>query len=374
MAMKRVLSCDGGGIGALFTLQVLKRIQVLVREERGKPDLVLRDEFDFFAGTSTGAIIAAGLAWGMSVEQIEDLYVQRAKEMFSPAFWLKRHRAWYEMQALANLFRTQFHEDDEARTPALLGTEKLRVGGTLKYLLVVVRNASTGSAWPISNNPAALFNQVDSPECNLQIPIWQLLRASTAAPTYFPAELIELGGRPYLFVDGGITAFNNPALIAVLMATLPVYRIEWETGVDKLLLVSIGTGFERVRYKTTRVADLHLVHHVKHVSAALIAASVTEQDMLCRILGECRFGEDIDREVGALAGPGLLGVDEKKFVYLRYNRFFTAEETAAMTERTGQQFTLDNVALIPYLQDVGAAYARKWVRREHLFGSSLAAT
>src|SRR5687768_15335847 len=107
--MKRILACDGGGVGALFTLQILKRIEAVFREERKKPELVLRDEFDFFAGTSTGAIVATGLAWGMTVQQIEDLYVERAREMFAPVFWLKRHRAKYGMEAIADLFRGQFH-------------------------------------------------------------------------------------------------------------------------------------------------------------------------------------------------------------------------------------------------------------------------
>jgi patatin-like phospholipase len=367
--MKRILACDGGGIFALFTLQVLKRIEALFREERGRPGLLLRDEFDFFAGTSTGAIVATGLAWGMSVQQIEDLYVERAQEMFTPAFLPQRLRASYYMEPIANLFRAHFHEDDAAKTPALLGTDKLRAAGSLKYVLVVVRNASTGSAWPVSNNPVAMFNAVEDPECNLRIPIWQLLRASTAAPTYFPPETIELGGRPYLFLDGGITPFNNPALIAALMATLPEYRIGWEAGVDNLLLVSIGTGFERVVYKTTRASDLHLLHHVRHVSAALIASAVQEQDMVCRILGACRFGGQIDREIGDLLAskPGLLRPEEKKFAYVRYNRFFPATETEDMTERTGQRFALDNVALIPYLQTVGEEYARTSVRREHFF-------
>jgi hypothetical protein len=364
--MKRILACDGGGIGALFTLQVLKRVEQIFREDRQRPDLVLRDVFDFFAGTSTGAIVATALAWGMTVEQVEDLYLARAKEMFTPMFWFKRHRAKYRMEDLADLFRAQFHEDDAAKTPALLGTKKLEVAGRLKYLLVVVRNASTGSAWPICNNPRAKFNRLDDPECNLNIPLWQLLRASTAAPTYFPPELIALGGKEYLFVDGGITPFNNPALIAVLTATLPSFQIEWPTGVDKLLVVSIGTGFERVRYETTRVRDLHVLHHVRHVIAALLASTVQEQDLTCRVLGECRFGGEIDQEVGTLQGPGLLSAQEKKFTYLRYNRIFKLTETREMTEATGQRFTLDNVGLMPYLRRVGEEYAREYVRREHL--------
>jgi uncharacterized protein len=371
--MKRILACDGGGIGALFSLQVLARIEAIFQAEQQKPDLVLRDVFDFFAGTSTGAIIAAGLAWGMTVAEIERLYVERSRDMFRRTGWLGRLKATYRMEAIADLFRSEFHEDDERKTPALLGTRKLWVNDTTpKFLLVVVRNASTGSPWPVCNNPRALYNDPARADCNLDIPLWKLLRASTAAPTYFPPEAIELGGKSHLFVDGGVTPFNNPALIAVLMATLPQYRIEWEPGVDRLLLVSVGTGFERIRLKKTNAADVHIVDHLRHVPAALVASMVQEQDKLCRILGDCRFGAPLDSEIGDLVGSTVLRREEKKFAYVRYNRLFPADETAAMTARTGQEFTIDNVALIPYLCEVGAAYAAEAVQPRHLLEATQA--
>ena len=163
--MKRILALDGGGIKGLFTLQILERIEQLFREREGNSKLVLADVFDLFAGTSTGAVIATCLCWGMGVS---------------------------------------------------VGTKKLR-----GLLLVVVRNASTGSAWPVTNNPKAVFNDPALPNCNLNIPLWQLLRASTAAPTYFAPERIRLGEEEFLFVDGGITPYNNPSLLALLTATLP---------------------------------------------------------------------------------------------------------------------------------------------------------
>ncbi|HTB63147.1 MAG TPA: patatin-like phospholipase family protein, partial [Opitutales bacterium] len=68
--LKRILALDGGGIRGVFSLQILKRIEEIFRQEKNNPKLVLRDEFDFFAGTSTGAIIATFLAWGRSVDEI----------------------------------------------------------------------------------------------------------------------------------------------------------------------------------------------------------------------------------------------------------------------------------------------------------------
>ena len=72
-------------------------------------------------------------------------------------------------------------------------------------------------------------------DCNLDLPLWQLVRASTAAPTYFPPEVVTVGTQDFLFVDGGVTMYNNPAFQMFLMATLEPYRLQWKTGVDKML-------------------------------------------------------------------------------------------------------------------------------------------
>jgi len=145
-----------------------------------------------------------------------------------------------------------FSEDEMGQVPALLDSRRLRT-----LLCLVMRNYSTGSPWPISNNPAAKFNDPASPECNLRIPLWQLVRASTAAPTFFPPETIELGGRRHVFVDGGITPYNNPSLLLYLMATLPCFRLEWERGLDKLLLrpLEIVVRLPQGVIRTPQLAD-----------------------------------------------------------------------------------------------------------------------
>ena len=79
-----------------------------------------------------------------------------------------------------------------------LGSEHLKT-----LLLIVVRNATTDSPWPVSNNPNALFNDPSRADNNLAIPLWQLVRASTAAPVYFPPEVVTLGEQRFVFVDRG---------------------------------------------------------------------------------------------------------------------------------------------------------------------------
>ena len=365
--MKRILALDGGGIRGLFSLAVLARVEEVFRTARGRSDLVLRDEFDFFAGTSTGAIIATALAWGLSVAEIEQLYIEQGSRMFAPAPWYQRWHSKYQSQAISSMFQQIFCEEDE--TPALLGTSRLEHRGALKHLLIVMRNATTGSPWPVSNNPAALYNEPSHPDCNLRFPIWQLLRASTAAPTYFQPEALHIGGATHLFIDGGVTPFNNPALLAVLMATLPCYRLEWTTGVDNLYVLSIGTGSQPVRLTKSDAQQVNWLDSASYVPRALMSSLSQQQDVLCRVLGDCRFGAPIDSEMGDLRGEdgeGLLTGAEKKFVYIRYNRMFDANEAPRLASGKQARFTLDNLELIPFLQDKGRQYANQHVTSAHL--------
>src|SRR5687768_12266028 len=97
----------------------------------------------------------------------------------------------------------------------------------------------TDSPWPVSNNPLAKYNQKyredgsrPRDDCNLDLPLWQLVRASTAAPVFFPPEVVKLGKREFVFVDGGITMYNNPTFQAFLMATVEPYKMGWPAGED----------------------------------------------------------------------------------------------------------------------------------------------
>jgi len=119
--------------------------------------------------------------------------------------------------------------------------------GRLKTLLLAVtRNVTTDSPWPISSNPEAYYNDPKRRDSNLNMKLWQLVRASTAAPIYFPPEVIECDPtdpkKSFVFVDGGVTPYNNPAFLLYRFATDPAYNLNWDTAEDQLLLISVGTG------------------------------------------------------------------------------------------------------------------------------------
>jgi hypothetical protein len=359
--MKRILSLDGGGIRGVFSLEVLLFMQKLLREHYGKPDLVLADHFDFFSGTSTGAIIATCLCWGMSVEQILDLYVDYGRTMFQPVAWYRPFKkilvSRYEAKPLSNLLQRVFSEDGEGKIPALLGTKRLR-----KLLLVVIRNHSSGSAWPVTNNAMALFNSPSAHDCNLNIPLWKVVRASTAAPVYFDPEEITLGDQSHVFVDGSVTPYNNPTLIAALTAVLPCYRVEWTPGPENLRVVSVGT----MRFPSglpPNMRRLWIGYNASRIPMALIQGIAWEQDFLCRCLGECIYGEPLDSEIGDLVGVPLPG--DRWFGYVRYNRSFKEKELNDLLRKNPKLAQLDAVRSIPLLRTLGQSYAHENVRLEH---------
>ena len=371
---KKILACDGGGILGLMSVEILLKIEEDLRKKLGKgPDFVLADYFDFVCGTSTGAIIATCISSGRSMARIRQFYLDSGKQMFDKASVFKRLQYDYNSEPLAKLLKealdTQLKEKD-----ATLGSANLR-----SLLMMVMRNATTDSPWPLSNNPFAKYNQPDRGDCNLKLPLWQLVRASTAAPTYFPPEVVTLGKDTanqniFVFVDGGVTTYNNPAFLAFQMATAKPYHVNWSTGADKLLIVSIGTGSAAKARASLQASDLSLIDNAKNIPGALMNAASAGWDMTCRILGECRHGSPIDLEFGDMVVPGRDDPNwtgSKLFTYLRYDPDVTQTGINALGLNdiaAGTVQVMDSVEHIPAIQRLGKTYAAEHFQLQHFEG------
>jgi patatin-like phospholipase/acyl hydrolase len=357
---KKLLAIDGGGIRGMISLEVLARIEQLLQVKLGRDDtFVLADYFDYVAGTSTGAIIAAALSLGMRVSAVRKFYEENGKEMFDAASLLRRFHYKYEAEKLANKLQEVFGQD------TTLGSDRLRT-----LLMVVLRNATTDSPWPVSNNPRATFNERKLEDCNLELPLWQLVRASTAAPTYFPPELVKIGPREFLFVDGGVTPYNNPAFLLFLMSTLEPYRLMWPAGEQQMLLVSVGTGTSPNARVDLKSGSMNLFYNAANVPSALMLGSVNEQDMLCRSFGRCKVGGLLDLELGTLTGKFKGPVEHRLFTYLRYNAELTPEglrELGLPDIRPESVQQMDSIAHMDELRSVGRAVAKD-VKPEHFDG------
>lgn len=361
---RKLLALDGGGIRGIMALEVLARIESELQNKMERDDeFVLADYFDYIAGTSTGAIIATCLSLGMRVVEIRDFYIESGPAMFDKTNLIRRyvHNKFHDEKLAKKLQDVISQRTGEPQ--ATLGSQALRT-----YLLLILRNASTDSPWPISNNPAAKYNDRARPVSNLDLPLWQLVRASTAAPTYFPPEVITIRGsdlkdREFVFVDGGVTMYNNPAFQLFLMATAAPYNLRWQPGEDKMLLVSIGTGSAAAANDNLSPEQMNIVYNASSIPSALMFAASNEQDFLCRVFGNCLNGGVIDREVGdmkEISGQGP--VAPKLFTYLRYNAELSREGLVRLNlpdiePRDVQK--LDSIDHIEELREVGRAVANE---------------
>src|SRR4051812_18889555 len=87
---KKLLAIDGGGIRGVLALEILKRVEDMLKAKSGNADFRLAQYFDYIAGTSTGGIIAAGLSIGMSVDELLEFYETCGSQMFVKASLMRR--------------------------------------------------------------------------------------------------------------------------------------------------------------------------------------------------------------------------------------------------------------------------------------------
>lgn len=215
-----ILSVDGGGYRGLFSAHVLRRME----EAWG---VSWRDQFGLFAGTSTGSIIAGGLASGMSAGSLADFYKQQGRAIFKRRFRsrldiLKIFTSRYSSQTLKALLEDVFKDTTLGDVSAPLIMPAVDIGNGCVH---VSKSKYHGE---FTRDPSVKLSDA--------------ILASCSAPTYFDPHYVA--GK-YQLVDGGLWA-NNPSLVAVIDAH---YRLG--VPLENIRVLSIGTGKSKVSYPRT---------------------------------------------------------------------------------------------------------------------------
>jgi patatin-like phospholipase/acyl hydrolase len=355
---KRILALDGGGLRGILTLGFLDRIETLLRKRHGdSPGFRLCHYFDLIAGTSTGAIIAAALAKGMRVDEVVEHYMSLGRSVFE--------RSWFRKGVL----RARY---DEGKLMVLgkdttLGSADLQTG-----LLIMTKRLDTGSPWPLGNNPRGRYFRAPADAdwvSNGDFPLWQVVRASTAAPSYFDPEKITItevpGRKPVIgeFVDGGVSPFNNPALQAFMYATLNGFHVNWPTGADNLQLVSVGTGSAD---PSRTPAKLAAAGALKAVLALMDDCAALVQTMM-QWMSSSPTARVIDSEIGDLSHD--LVAPAPLLTYLRYDIDLVADEIAklkpALPEKEIESLSaMDEPDNLEILKELGELAGARQVKEE----------
>ncbi|MGU7774987.1 patatin-like phospholipase family protein [Burkholderia sp. MR1-5-21] len=219
----KILSCDGGGIRGLITA-------LLIQDLDQRSRIIARA--DGFAGTSTGGLIALGLARGASISEIVDIYRTKGSVIFREnGAWLAQKPALEQTNVLAGpgVFECQYVNTGlQEIAKSLVGNSKL---ADLSRF-VAINSARLWSPPTKSWAPCTFSN--GNGNAYRDISIFDAALATSAAPTYFPPY--EIAGLGY-FADGGVFA-NNPSVSAIAEALAS--RRAGNLGDVRLL--SLGTG------------------------------------------------------------------------------------------------------------------------------------
>ena len=209
----RILSIDGGGIRGIVPATLLSRLE----EKLGGP---IAQHFHLLAGTSTGGILAAGLALETPASKLVDFYTKKGPGIFSSSFYSAATGPKFLPDMLETALREEFGDTrlSDLQHDLICPTYDLQARQGVLFKSWKAR----GVEEPAPSSSDFLLRAIT--------------RATSAAPTYFPpAQITAADGKTYALIDGGMFG-NNPALIALVAARrlMPLAK--------RFLVVSLGTG------------------------------------------------------------------------------------------------------------------------------------
>ena len=209
--MKKIISVDGGGIRGIVPTYILHKIEEEMQEQ-------LTDVVDLVAGTSTGSIVAGAISKGMPMGRLLEFYLNDGSDIFASTIK-------YKLKTLFGLFGSKYDiRPLEEKIKGVFGEM------TMKDL----HNDFLCTAYNMTKGKPQFFNGSNFSDT----PIYKLITASTAAPTYF--QPVDIKGEEY--VDGGIFA-PNPAMVAFTEA-----KSRYNLNAKDILLISMGTGAKNNSY------------------------------------------------------------------------------------------------------------------------------
>ena len=219
MAKYRILSIDGGGIRGIVTTVMMQRLQ-------STPGLEwFLDKVDLIAGTSTGGLLALGIARGLGLEEIRDLYVNDGPEIFDDS-WLD------DLLDLGKLRGADYKTGPMRRVFKRVLGEHTRLGQLRKRVLITAFDMDNEDEEDLKRTwKPKLFHNFPGSGNDRQELAYKVGMYTAAAPTYFPS----VDG----YIDGGVYA-TNPAMCALAQTQDKRYRPT--PSLDEVELLSLGTG------------------------------------------------------------------------------------------------------------------------------------
>ncbi|MGB7340922.1 MAG: patatin-like phospholipase family protein [Phototrophicaceae bacterium] len=267
----KILSVDGGGIRGIIPAIILAEIE----RRSGQPIVAL---FDLVAGSSTGAILAMGLNVPdeqynprFTAEEMARLYETEGATIFSRSMWRT-------MQSLNNITTVKYPATGiDSVLDYCFGD--LNLSDSLGNVLITSYEIQRRQPWFFRSSKARHATTCD-------FKMHDVVRASTAAPTYFePAQIFHPDAESYFALIDGAMQANNPALCAYVEAR------DKNPHTHDFMMLSLGTGDtkEPIDFEEARTWGLAgWSQHLLDIVFDAMSSSVDYQ--IRRLLPICRDG------------------------------------------------------------------------------------
>jgi patatin-like phospholipase/acyl hydrolase len=265
----RILSLDGGGMRGIIAARMLQRVEA----QLGKP---LKNHFDLIAGTSTGSLLAAGIALGLDSNQLLDLYFKYGLEIFP-------YQSLFSPQRIPLIFKYG------------ISAPKFFDDGLVSVVSRLLENYTLSSITPnpeqLENSLRLLITSYDTVQrepvifkswrhdkwygkSNADLSLWEVFVSSASAPTFFPAHQILYKQQEFSLIDGGVCA-NNPVSCAVA-AAIKLLRQNSDASVSDILqdikVLSLGTGDPSDALPSKKVRKWGLIQWGLHIADVFMDA------------------------------------------------------------------------------------------------------
>jgi hypothetical protein len=389
----------------------------------------LGDWFDLVGGTSTGAVIAGALALGHTTAQVKKFYLDLAPRVFKRPFWrIPGLQAKFDARALREeidaIVRDRNLDSRDLITGLCVVTKRLDTGSPW-----ILANNPRAPYWN-SEAPDPAKDR-SGHTGNRYYRLSNLVRASTAAPHYFDPEVLaiiederkqpladlnaRLAGHPRLslivsklrarhivmtkgdqdarksdpeqqmedrdrikgikdthglFVDGGVTPYNNPTMALLMMTQLKAFGIEWPLGPENLSIISVGTGTYRTKLSFNELRWFGPLKVTLRALLSLMGDMETLALAQMQWLGQCPQPWEINSEIGDLAKDAPPG--QKWFRFLRYDvrlekKWIELNLDQKIDEKDVERFQrMDDPGIIKAIYDLACIAAEKQVNLKHL--------
>lgn len=304
----KILSLDGGGIRGVLSATILKEVEKTLIEKTGKK---LHEYFDLVTGTSTGSILAAGIASGMSASELLELYEKEGENIFPKCVrWQRKWRLLGQLLGNHVLYPHEYGNQGltnvlKRRLPNKESGEPLTIQDIKETQLLIPAYDvySRNTTWFNNSSPTAWYSNLE---------LWKICTASSSAPTFFPPYELPYNAEQSLpHIDGGVSA-NNPALMAIAHALQIERQNKSNFNLNDIAVFSIGTGNTTCPYTYKEVKGWGQLGWAGHLPDMFMSPATQNSEQICyQILGSVkqnylRLDFDLNERLKGETKPGLL--------------------------------------------------------------------